>query len=139
MQEYHTWLFSDDNTMENAIWVKEWSPERTRPSIKFGKRIRSAQDIKKWMEEAGFLDVHEEIYKVRMPAFGQYLSSPLTGHPGASRDVAQGQEFKTAGQILPRGAFGCVRAISSRVIHTHSRLQDRGIAGINGGFETQVL
>jgi hypothetical protein len=83
--------------MEKTIWVKGWCTGTDEASIRFGKRTRSAQDINKWMEETGFLDVHEEIYKVRMLAFGQYLSRPKTGHPGAGWDVTQG--FKTARQI----------------------------------------
>jgi hypothetical protein len=88
MQECQTWLFSDDDTMENASWVKEWCVKTDEASIRFGKRTRSAQDIKKWMEDASFVDVHKEIYKVRMPACDDYLSRALTDHQGARWDVA---------------------------------------------------
>ena len=74
MQEYQTWLFSDDNTMENAVWIREWSTGTDEASTKFGRRLRTAQDMKKWMEEAGFLDVHEEIYKVRLFDLCGYVS-----------------------------------------------------------------
>lgn len=76
MQEYQTWLFSDDNTMDNAWWIKEWCTGTDEASIKFGKRIRSAQFIKSWMEEAGFVDVREEIYKVSLPTVGCTSDQP---------------------------------------------------------------
>lgn len=63
MQEYQTWIFSDDDTIDRAPWVREWNTGVDEASIKFGKRFRTAQQHKQWMQEAGFIDVREEIYK----------------------------------------------------------------------------
>ncbi len=65
MQEYETWIFSDDDTIEKAPSVRNWCQGVDEGSIKFGKRFRTAQHHKQWMQEAGFIDVREEIYKVK--------------------------------------------------------------------------
>jgi trans-aconitate methyltransferase len=131
MQEYQTWLFSDDNTMEDAVWIKEWSEGTDEASTRFGKRLRTAQDIKKWMEQAGFLDVHEEIYKVRVSALHEPLTRPLRAPKGADRYVAEGQEVETAWQILPRDSFGFFGAICSGSVYTRSSLQSGRVADID--------
>lgn len=64
MQEYQCWIFSDDGSMERAKWVREWCRGIDEASIRSGKRFRTAQMLKKGMEDAGFGDVREEIYKV---------------------------------------------------------------------------
>ena len=65
MQEYQTWVFSDDNTIEKAPFVRDWCRGVDDGSMKFGKRFRTAQLHKQWMQEAGFIDVREEVHKVQ--------------------------------------------------------------------------
>jgi hypothetical protein len=64
MQEYMCQVHSDDGTLENAKYLADWVEEMDSASIRFGKRLKAARDLKGYMEEAGFVDVKEEIYRV---------------------------------------------------------------------------
>ncbi|GME44272.1 related to methyltransferase [Neofusicoccum parvum] len=64
-QEYDAWIFSDDDPhLERARWTKTWCETMTEISTRFGKPLNVARLQKGWMEEAGFVDVREEIKKV---------------------------------------------------------------------------
>jgi hypothetical protein len=56
--------FSDDNTLQSAPHIIEWGKLVDEASIKFGKRINIPHLYKQWMEDAGFKNVREEVYKV---------------------------------------------------------------------------
>jgi len=65
VQEYDAWVYSDDDEkMEKAPWTLEWCQTMEKTSTEFGKTINVAQFQKKWMEDAGFVDVQERIIKV---------------------------------------------------------------------------
>ncbi len=67
MQEYQTFICCDDSTYDSVTWLRDWVKQMDEVSETFGKRLRTAQFHKKWIEEAGFIDVREEIYKVCTP------------------------------------------------------------------------
>ena len=46
-------------------------------TIKFGKRMNVAHEQKNNMIAAGFIDVQEEIHKVRLPVLGSDLTDRL--------------------------------------------------------------
>jgi len=65
VQEYDAWIYSDDDEkMEKAPWTVEWCQTMEKLSTDFGKTINVARFQKKWMEDAGFVDVRERIIKV---------------------------------------------------------------------------
>jgi hypothetical protein len=64
MQEYHCHVYSDDGTAAEAIYLLDWVEQMNEASKSFGKELRTANGLKKHMENAGFVDLHEEIYKV---------------------------------------------------------------------------
>lgn len=63
MQEYHCEVYSDDGSLDEAIWLKNWVEEMNEASKRFGKELKTANKVKTFMQDAGFADVHEEIYK----------------------------------------------------------------------------
>ena len=65
MQEHEAWLRSDDDTINNAKWTSEWNRAMDDASIKFGKRLNVAEYHKKWIHDAGFVNVEEDVFKVR--------------------------------------------------------------------------
>lgn len=71
IQEYGGTFKSEDDTVQRALWTKELCDELDRASIKFGKRLNVAHMHKKWVEDAGFLDVREEVYKVPKWLYGE--------------------------------------------------------------------
>jgi hypothetical protein len=64
MQEYEVQVKSDDDTINDAKWVVEWLQLLNEASVKFGKKLNVAKMQKQYMIDAGFVDVHDDIYKV---------------------------------------------------------------------------
>lgn len=65
MQEYEAWVRSDDDPeLLNAPAVAQWQQLVDEASIVFGKKINIAETVKQRFINAGFEDVHDDIYKV---------------------------------------------------------------------------
>jgi cyclopropane fatty-acyl-phospholipid synthase-like methyltransferase len=62
--EYAGHIRSDDDTIQRAPWTRRWVGEVCEASRKFGKTFTVAHMHKKGLEDTGFLDVREEVYKV---------------------------------------------------------------------------
>jgi hypothetical protein len=58
-------VFCDDETADLAPSFVQWKDKLVEASVKFGRPMGVAQNFKKWVEGAGFVDVVEEVYKVR--------------------------------------------------------------------------
>jgi SAM-dependent methyltransferase len=65
IQEFACWMSSDDGTLEKATAIKEWLHKLNEASIKFGKRLNIAMEQKQNIINAGFVNVHEDVFKVR--------------------------------------------------------------------------
>ena len=57
-------VYSDDDTIKNAPYTIECGDLLTEASLKFGKPVDTPPLYKSWMEDAGFHNVKEDIYKV---------------------------------------------------------------------------
>lgn len=65
VQEYDAWVYSDDDLeMKKAPWTLEWCETLNRVSTQFGKMLNVGRHHKRWMQEAGFVDVQEKVVKV---------------------------------------------------------------------------
>ncbi|KXT06715.1 hypothetical protein AC578_8536 [Pseudocercospora eumusae] len=65
MQEYEAWISSDDDPeLTKAPNVKRWQELIDQASSQFGKKMNVAADQRKWIEEAGFEDVREDVWKI---------------------------------------------------------------------------
>lgn len=63
-QEHEDSVCSDDDTLEKAGEIVKWLNLVREASIRFGKRTDAAKKQKQYMIDAGFVDVHDDIYKV---------------------------------------------------------------------------
>lgn len=57
-------FFADDDTINNAPSCVKWARLLDEASIKFGKRMSIPHLYKGWMEDSGYKNVKEDIYKV---------------------------------------------------------------------------
>lgn len=57
-------VFCDDETADQAPSFVQWRDRLLEASEKFGRPMGVAQNFQKWVGDAGFEDVHEEVYKV---------------------------------------------------------------------------
>lgn len=73
MADFAGYLYSDDDTIQNAPNIREWAKLQNEAAGKFGKRLDVAPNLKQWMIDAGFQDVTEEVYKVCLLSYCLYL------------------------------------------------------------------
>ena len=57
-------LKSDDGTLKPDHVLSQWSDVFHEAGEKFGKSFKAVYDLKKWVSEAGFDDIHEVWYKL---------------------------------------------------------------------------
>ncbi|KAF9883764.1 hypothetical protein FE257_002830 [Aspergillus nanangensis] len=63
LQEYETWVHSDDGTDKDAIMIQDWQQKLDQSSSLFGKRMNIARDLSEMMENTGFINVADDAYK----------------------------------------------------------------------------
>jgi len=64
MQEYETWIRSDDGTLDNCSSIIEWQAKIDEASKAFGKRMNVAGEQKEKLITAGFEGVTNVVHKV---------------------------------------------------------------------------
>lgn len=64
MQEYETVACSDDGGLVKAESLKMFTDLLEEASRSFGKRMNVAESQKQWLEESGFKNVRDDVYKV---------------------------------------------------------------------------
>lgn len=67
VQEYETLALSDDNSFELAANFRFWQEKLNEASQRFGKGFMDCSQHKQRMEEAGFVNVTDDVYKVLSP------------------------------------------------------------------------
>ncbi|KAL1995497.1 hypothetical protein VTN49DRAFT_1684 [Thermomyces lanuginosus] len=66
LQEYETLIMSDDDTINQAVALRQWADLLNNASEKFGKPMLDCVKHRQRMIDAGFVDVQQETYKVPM-------------------------------------------------------------------------
>ena len=56
--------FCDDGSMPHDWPFKEWSEKMEEAANNMGRPLRTADRLKRWFIEAGFVDVHEKVIKL---------------------------------------------------------------------------
>jgi metalloendopeptidase OMA1, mitochondrial len=63
-QEVYTKLYCDDNTLTPDNKFGEWTGLQDEAAMMMVRPLRIANKLKKWYEDIGFVDVHEEVFKL---------------------------------------------------------------------------
>jgi SAM-dependent methyltransferase len=66
VQEFDCQVRSDDGTHEEARNFNYWMTLLVQASIKHGRPVNVAKSVRQWMIDAGFNNVTDDIYKVRV-------------------------------------------------------------------------
>lgn len=91
-QEPDLVLCCDDGTMPPGHGLRQWTDELMRVSILAGRPATVAQELKGWLERAGFVDVQERVFKVPTCAWpedrdqreiGWWMENMLSEHVSA--------------------------------------------------------
>lgn len=106
LQEYETWVRSDDGTHEQATMLLDWQQKLDQGSRQFGKRMNVASDVAEWMQDAGFVNVTDDVYKVPPPP-NCLVEKPVNVDTVPSRLLAKESSTKgdrAGGQMHPLGS-----------------------------------
>ncbi|EEQ90671.2 TAM domain methyltransferase [Blastomyces dermatitidis ER-3] len=71
VQGMETKFFSDDGTHERAVTATQWQQLLEEASRQVGKELGVEGSWKQWMEQAGFVDVEEVVFKVPLSPWPQ--------------------------------------------------------------------
>jgi hypothetical protein len=63
-QEIHFTVYCDDGTMPDDWAFKEWCRYNDKAAMNVERPLRIANKLKKWFQDTGFEDVHEEVFKM---------------------------------------------------------------------------
>ena len=64
IQDFEGFIFSDDGTLTDDSWCKEWLKNMDEASAKFGKHYNYIAVQKERLIKAGFVDIREQVMKV---------------------------------------------------------------------------
>lgn len=85
-QELFSKVYCDDGTMPNDWPLLEWSQDQDKVAMKLGTPLRIANKLKMWYEQAGFVDVKEELFRIpinewakedRLKMFGKFMAGNM--------------------------------------------------------------
>jgi SAM-dependent methyltransferase len=66
LQEFETWMFTDDNTFPEKSNLVHWLEELDRASKIYGAHMNVAELHGPRLKEAGFINVKDDVYKIPM-------------------------------------------------------------------------
>lgn len=81
-QEIYSKVYCDDGTMPADYELLKWTKAQDTAAMKLGVPLRIANKLKTWYEQAGFVDVYEEIFAIpintwpsdsRAQLFGKFM------------------------------------------------------------------
>jgi hypothetical protein len=64
LQDFNTHAYSEDNTAEEGNNVLRFCKVFNDACDKMGRSGAPGPDLKGWVEDAGFINVHHKVYKV---------------------------------------------------------------------------
>ena len=67
--ELYTTLYCDDGTLTEDSPFHEWTRFQDEAAMKIGRPVRIGNKLKRWYEQVGFVDVHEEVFKLPINAW----------------------------------------------------------------------
>lgn len=98
-QEIMPVLSCDDGTMPPDFPVLDWNRTIDHAAMEIGRPLRIANKLKRWYTEAGFEDVHEQVFRM-----------PLNPWP-------KDPKFKEVGRITELNLLDGVQAMSLASLH----------------------
>jgi SAM-dependent methyltransferase len=118
-QEYDAWIHKiDDPDGKTVPNIYKWQGGIDEASALRGQRFNNASTLKQKLIDAGFVNVHDDIYSV---CPGCALASRLIC-AGPSRNVAQRQEIKRTGPVPAAPHASCSRGFLTGPVHPRPQL-----------------
>jgi hypothetical protein len=130
-QEMYPTVYCDDGTMPQDHPFCEWTRTQDEAAMKLGRPLRIGNKLKKWYKDAGFVDVHEEVFKMPINQWPKDPQYKLLGRFWGMMLLDGLQAFSLA---LFTRAFGWTkeelevylvpvrRAIADRNVHAYHKM-----------------
>ncbi|KAF1938058.1 S-adenosyl-L-methionine-dependent methyltransferase [Clathrospora elynae] len=78
-QEIYSKVYCNDGTMPATWELLEWTKTEDSAAMRLGRPLRIANKLKTWYEQAGFVDVHEDIFAIPINAWARDARDKLLG------------------------------------------------------------
>ena len=124
-QEYMPTVYCDDGTMDSSYAFAEWTATQDKAAMILGRPLRIANKLKRWYEQAGFVDVHEEIYKLPVNSWPKDPQFKMLGRFTESNLLDGLQAFSL--QMFQKGLGWTKDEIEVYLVHVRKAISDRNV------------
>ncbi|KAH0542951.1 hypothetical protein FGG08_002720 [Glutinoglossum americanum] len=124
-QDFMSTVYCDDDTMKDDWPFAEWTRYGDEAAMMLGRPLRIANKFKRWYKEAGFVDVHEEVFKIPL---NPWPKDPHYKNIGRINELnwLDGIQAFTLGAF--HHAFGWSRdEIEAYLVNVRRAIQDRSV------------
>ncbi|KAF2800784.1 S-adenosyl-L-methionine-dependent methyltransferase [Melanomma pulvis-pyrius CBS 109.77] len=124
-QEYMPTVYCDDGTMSPDFAFAEWTQTQDRAAMNMGRPLRIGNKLKRWYEQAGFVDVHEEVYKLPINSWPRDPQWKMLGRFNETNLLDGLQAFSL--QPFQKGLGWTKDEIEVYLVHVRKALSDRNV------------
>lgn len=124
-EEYMAALYCDDGTMGPDYAFAEYTDLINKAAMNIGRPLLIANKLKRWYEQAGFVDVHEEVYKLPINPWPKDPQSKLLGRFNETHMLDGLQGFSLA--LLQRGLGWTQDEIEVFLVRVRKAISDRSV------------
>ena len=130
-QELMSTPYCDDGTMKPAWAFAEWTKHGDNASMAANRPMRIANKLKRWYEEAGFVDVQEKVFKIPLNTWPRDPEKKELGAMWEQNWLAGLQAFSLAvfsrflhwsKEEIEVYLIGVRKAISDRSVHCYHKV-----------------
>ncbi|KAF2814278.1 putative Trans-aconitate 2-methyltransferase [Mytilinidion resinicola] len=122
-QEYMSTVYCDDGTMRTDNKFAEWTKTQDQAAMSIGRPLRIANKLKRWYEQAGFVDVHEEIFKLPVNSWPKDPQFKMLGRFNETQIYDGLQAFSL--QMFQKGLGWTKDEIEVYLVQVRKSLSDR--------------
>ncbi|KAF2752173.1 S-adenosyl-L-methionine-dependent methyltransferase [Sporormia fimetaria CBS 119925] len=124
-QEYMPTVYCDDGTMSPDYAFAEWTQTQDKAAMNLGKPLRIANKLKRWYEQAGFVDVHEEVFRLPINSWPKDPRFKMLGKFSAENLLDGLQAFSL--QLFQKGLNWTKEEIEVYLVGVRQALLDRSV------------
>lgn len=129
-QEFYPTVYCDDGSLPPDWIFQQWTRHIDDASMSLGRPLRIANKLKRWYEEAGFVDVEERVFKVPVNPWPEDKRQKEIGRWSEANilDGIQGFSLAWFSRVLGWSKaeievflVGVRRAVSQRDVHAYHK------------------
>lgn len=124
-QEIMSTAYCDDGTMSPDWAFAEWVRTQDQAAMNVGKPMRIANKMKRWYEQAGFVDVREEVFKLPLNGWPKDPQFKMLGKFTEENYLEGVQAWSL--QLFTRGLNWTKDEIEVYLVHVRKSISDRSV------------